>query len=377
MSIGQYGRLIVPILSIISLTPYILKHRGNSKFTNANLIALLGLLIFIFSGIYYIEYNGSEMRLFIFNLFIPIYILFYFIIIKSATLYFRDESDSIGKAKLWLLKIISNSLLLNFVFWMTLSIVLGINMMDTEESIGRSGFGGFMQEKVPFGIYCLTGFLVSFYLRFNDINQDKSKINLLQIFLFLICIFFADTRNAILIIFVTLLHYLLSIKFKQVYSILIVLSIYFILFMLSFDQISFLNSNEINNLSTGRLDIWRLALEEINNRSIFKGSGIFNLNHFVISNNYAQGYYYLEQVDFLYFHSSYLEIFAAGGIIALVLFIVLIFKVWNHSSKLDRSIILGILFGAISESFLVQPFILISFLFWFLLIQNSLKYKNF
>ena len=232
-------------------------------------------------------------------------------------------------------------------------------------------FGGFFQDSIHFGLFVTTGFLVSLFLRYNSYNKDKSIFNLILLIVYLGISLFTS-RNSILIILVTIIYLFLVPKAKN--KIIIFLIILLPIFIINSDIIFHgLNEDSINEFTSGRSTIWSLAISKIIENNILIGHGLFNVNDMVLQENVGIGFYYLDKIENLSFHSSYVELFAGGGLIVVIVFFRIIIKSLSRLNGVDKGILVGVLIGGLFESFLTQPFMLISCLFYFILFANNMK----
>lgn len=361
--IGMYGKVIFSGLGILGCLVFLHNNPIRVVLRNQYLLGTAYALILIFSIFFAVRYSDSDKLLF--NLVFPIYLVFYYLVYKSML---RVQFDSAGletaeRGKLMVLKAYRAALLVNTVVWFAIALAGNVFMYDA------GGFGGFFVDKIHFGLYAATGFLVCFYLRYHERYNDRSWSNLLQILLYLALVIFTS-RNAIFICATAILYYFFLSRIKSGFLIFLLLLVGLI--ALYYQEIFLdISPKTINELSTGRFEIWRLALKAIFENGILWGNGLFNLNSIVLSENIGTGFYYLDTLDFLYFHSSYIEILAGGGIVLLVLFVLIMLNTWPVFSRMDKTILIPILWGALVESYLAQPFLLISSLFYFLLMANS------
>ncbi|UZO81462.1 hypothetical protein NBT05_03070 [Aquimarina sp. ERC-38] len=360
---GRYGKLVFAMITIPILIHMASRYKQRFRFKNKITGIVVLSLVIIFS-IYYVLSTGDTERL-LYNLALPVYLLFYFFLSKNVLFVtYKLVKDALyGHSKIWLLTIFQKVLFFNLFFWFAIAFATGMNMADED------GFGGFFQDKVHFGLYTATGFLVCFYLRYNKVKRDRSIYNLLQLAIY-VMLAFVTSRNALLIIFTAVFSYVVITKAQKTVSILLLLLFPLSLFYLDtfFYNVS---GDQINSFSTGRWEIWRIAWVEIVDKGVFFGSGIFNINNTVLYNNLGTGFHYLDTLEFLFLHSSYLEILAGGGMITLILFLVIVVSSWNLFSNMDKAVMIAILFGGIGESYLAQPFMLISTLFYLILIINN------
>lgn len=368
-NIGKYGKIFISVAGLIILFPIYYKGIKRLRFTLNWLLLVIGVLLVLFAVYNYLYHSLTDML--IYNIVLPVYILFYILIIKLLLRIYKKHEKPNLIVSFEIFSLIQKTLLINLIFWIFISVILKVNMID---SIGnRSGFGAFFQDKVQFGLYCAVGFLISFYLQCIVNSKSKINYNLIQMLLYGCLLITTDSRNSQFIIVIAISYYILRKKIR--YAIIPIILLVLLYVMLEFNSIvSLFSFNYFNQVTTGRLNIWMLALEEINSKGVFLGSGVFNLNSVVLSKNLGSGFYYLEELSFLYFHNSYIELLAAGGVIVLLLFFYLLYQSWLNLKLPERSIVLSLVIGGIFESYLVQPFLLISILFWFIILINSMSF---
>ncbi|WP_405399618.1 O-antigen ligase family protein [Maribacter sp. Asnod2-G09] len=362
--IGMYGKLAIILISILVFTPFLNRTGYSVKLKNNWAYLLIYILLVFFSIIN--VFHENKIGNLIYNLTLFFYVFYYFFMTKILWgVYFKEKkSKSYQHTKIEIFKVFRIALFWNLIFWFFLSFIANVDFSD---DLGE--FGGFFQDKIHFGLYATTGFLVCFYMRFNDIEKDNSKLNLLQIILYAFFAFISS-RNALLIVVVAPLYYFVVYNVKNyLYALLLIISPLFIFY---FDEIVYgVSVDRLNSLSSGRLEIWRIALVEVFQKGIFNGSGLFNLNDIVLKNNIGTGFHYLDTLEFLYFHSSIVELLAGGGVLVLLLFFWILFKSWNSLTRIEKAIMSAILIGGTVESYLTQPFMLISVLFYFILMMNN------
>ncbi len=366
VDIGSYGKLFITIFAIILLIPIGKKIDIHIEdFNTSYLIALSSLIIF-FTLFYSV--NHFNVNSLIINMAFPLYFLFYFLLTKNW-IYLNSNKEGEGSnfkdmTIREILIVFKWTFAINLVFWMSIVLISDIDMSDS-----LNHFGGFMQSKIVFGLFASTGFFVSFYLRNMCYKPDKSVLNLVLLLIYAVLCWFTS-RNAFLSILIVLVYYYISNVIRNgilVFSVLII-----VLFGIEYyDDLGDNSYDYINSLTTGRFEIWRLVLNQIFNENILIGKGLFNLNPEILADNQGQGFYYLDKIDFLYFHSSYFEFLAAGGLITLILFIIYIRRSWKNLKRLDQSICVGLLFGGIFESYLTQPFMIPSILFYVIIISSN------
>lgn len=362
--IGSIGKLLVCLFAIIALVPFFIQIYSKTTFHNSHLFYILMILILLSSILYQFR-NPANSHL-LYNMTVFIYPIFYFFCIKILSF----ENQSISKypnelTKIELFRLFRLSFLLNFLFWTTFFYINGISFID---KLGN--YGGFLQFKNDFGAFAVAGFLSCFYLFYNKLSQDKSKFNIaLMIMYGYMC--FISSRNAfIIMISAILIYYLLAKNIK-----LFLWSLPVLFLGIWWNSRLFFNSNSfdiVNDLLSGRLLIWTLAINEYSKQNFLLGSGIFNSNDSIQESGKNMDFHYLDQVGFLFLDSSFVSIFVSGGIVALIVFILIIFRTLKKSELIDQSLIGSIAIGAIFESYLVQPFMFLSIIFYILIISNNL-----
>ncbi|MDO1513693.1 hypothetical protein Q2T41_13600 [Maribacter confluentis] len=362
--IGTYGKLGIVLISILVFAPFV--NRIGFRFTLRNVWAywLIYLLLIFFSILYVFSYN--EVGNLVYNITLVFYLFFYFFMINVlwGINFIKQKVESFEITKVEIFKVFRNALFWNLIFWFLIAL---INNYNFDDDFGD--FGGFFQDKIHFGLFATTGFLVCFYMRYNDIERDDSKFNLIQILIYSVFAFYTS-RNAILIVSVAVLYYFIIYNAKN-YLYAIILSI-IPFFLFYFDEIFYgISTERLNGLSSGRLEIWRITLIELFEKGIFFGNGLFNINNLVLEKNIGTGFHYLDTLEFLYFHSSWVELLAGGGVVVMLLFLWIIIKSWMYFSRIEKTVVFAILLGSTVESYLTQPFMLISILFYFVLIMNN------
>ena len=365
-TLGSVGKFLFCILFIAIIFALVDKEKYTIQFIFEKSYFVITGLLLLFSFLFIFK-TGTRANL-LPNLAFPLYFLLYYYFIK---LYIRANKnntliDTINAVKFQILSIYRKTLFLNFIFWFIVAIGLGINMWEVD-----GGFGGFFQDEIHFGFYVVTGFLVSFYFRFNTTFRDLSRFNLL-----LLCMYggiaLFTSRNSFLIIAITLFFYFFIFKIKNRFLKVFTFFSSIILVILSIIAKD-LSEADIIEITSGRYNIWALAFDKITNTNyLLLGDGLFNLNDVILQNYKGVGFYYLDSLDSLSFHSSYIELLAAGGLFAVVLFVRIISKSWISFNRVEKSMISGMLVGAMFESFLVQPFMLLASLFYFIVIINNM-----
>ena len=368
-SLGSIGKFLFVLVFIGGAFAFVDKEKIRISTLRFREWAIVVGLILFFAFVY-MATTGDRYYLMP-NIAFPLYFIFYFLLIK---LYVRlhplvSGQQILKQLQYKLLSVFRTTLWFNFVFWFPLAILFRAQLF--EES---GGFGGFFEDEIHFGLYMVTGFLVSLYFRFNTIRRDRSYFNTFLLFLYGGTALFTS-RNAFLIIVAALFYYYGVSKIKKHFYRVASFVLFFI-GVNAFVIIRDINKAKLIEITSGRYQIWLLAFEEMYSKGkYFVGSGLFNLNDVILRKNKGVGFYYLDDLDSLSFHNSYIELLAAGGIIAFVFLIIAIGKTWKKLTRIDKSIVASILVGASFESFLVQPFILIAVLFYMILIINTIQVK--
>ncbi len=365
--IGRYGKLVIILPALIIFLPFLNHENISIKLRNQKAYLLMYALLILFSIAH--VYNINELGNLVYNLLLFFYIFFFYLMIKIlwGVNFKEQELKSLGNTKVTIIKTYRSALFLNLIFWFFLAFLTDQNFND------EGDFGGFFQSKIHFGLYTATGFLTCFYMRFNSLERDTSKFNLIQMITFMILAFYTS-RNAMLIVILTPIYYFLVFKVKRILNALpLLISPVLIAY---FDEIFLgVSTENLNSVSSGRIEIWSIALENIVENGIFTGSGIFNLNDIVLQKNIGTGNYYFDRIDFLYFHNSFIELLAGGGLALLLLFIWIVVDSWRYFSRIEKAIMCSVLIGGALESYLTQPFMLISSLFYFILLMSNSQMK--
>lgn len=370
-TIGSIGKFLFCLAFIGGVILFVSPGKVTIKFATLKEWGIL-FSIFIFFAFYFVVESNDRSNL-LPNLAFPIYLIFYYLMVRLFVRAYKVKvgTQSVDVIKTKILSLFRMTLFVNFWIWLGLAIATGINMFEVD-----GGFGGFFQDEIHFGFYVVTGFLISFYFRFNPQTKDTSIFNTALLLLYG-GIALLTSRNSFLIIVMALMHHFFISKVKsKFYKVLIytavIIGVNFNLFL------GDLSEAEVIEITSGRYQIWLLALDDLYTKSyLLFGNGLFNLNDVILNSNRGVGFYYFDDLETLSFHSSYLEVLAGGGLIALIFFFRIISKTWKLLPKIDKSIIAGIMTGATFESFLMQPFMLIACLFYTILIVNnaSIKFK--
>ncbi|WP_344927097.1 hypothetical protein [Aquimarina addita] len=364
-TIGSVGKLLFCLLFIGAVILLVNKEKIKIEFIRRKESIIIFSLLLIFATCY-ILLTGSRTNM-LPNLAFPVYFLFYYFLVKLIlrSIEINNKWDLSKVIQFRILSVFRKALYINFFFWFAIAIVGRIPMF--EES---GGFGGFFQDEIHFGFFVVTGFLISLYFRYNDTIRDTSYFNLILLFMYGGMALFTS-RNAFLIILVAVFYYFIISKIKNKFYRVFLFTIVIIGVNVNF-LFQDISEKEIIEITSGRYSIWVLAFEEMFARGfLILGNGLFNLNDIILKQNQGIGLYYLDSLNSLSFHNSYVELVAGGGVIIIFFFIKIILKTWKSLTTINRSIVASILVGATFESFLVQPFMLIACLFYFIIIINN------
>lgn len=361
--VGKYGKLVTAIIGIFVLQKSFQQIKY-FVFKNIWLMLFWSLCIF-FVLLRTIEF-GIDLELIQNNILFIVFIYFLYVLSVSFTIRHRSPNY-------FFFKYLALSLNINFFFWLTIALIFGFNLWSEGD---RTGLNLFYNSYISLGIFSCTGAIANFaIMKYKTIKTGK--IYYIMFILYLVLVILANSRNAQLILGVFLLFslwpYLGKTVLKYIYLLVIVLSMVLVFY---FSGEMLLNEN-LTDFTTGRSSIWFYIYEYYVQHSILIGEGIFGLNETILIANSSDSNYYFSSIDTLYFHSSYIEAMTAAGIFGLVFFILFIVKALRERRKnYIVFIIISILAGALFESYLVQPTILISFLFWYLIVGETRLLKR-
>lgn len=357
--VAKYAKLLVLFLGTIMITN---SNKAISFFMENKRIIQFWIVCLFFS-LYRLTYTNLDIEILITNITFIFYLYFFYLLIEGITIGVINISN---KILVFFCKKVIKILNINFISWTLIGLIFNVPIWHQLDN--RVGLGLFYNNYIQLGIFGLCGSLIYLLLlKF----EKKSKTNLLFFFAYLTIVILSNSRNSQLVLGISIF----LIFFQTIQSWIIRFKWYLIIALSSviwytIDVYEFLMSQSIQTITTGRSNIWAYVLKHYDKSSIFIGNGIFGLNNDILLNNKTDNYYF-NRIDFLYFHNSYLEVFAASGILGFLLFILfLISGLKKRKSSLLNPLLIGILAGAFFESFLVQPVILITFLFWILFFLN-------
>jgi O-antigen ligase len=298
-----------------------------------------------------------------------IYIIFIYSLLKNFLLVNTyDFKINIKDSILCeILEILRNTLIINTLIWTIIAIILNQNLYDIDPTGGRSGFSAFCGDRMVFGLIMATIYLSSFII---ITNKKNIKLNLIIIGISILFILYSDSRTALSIVIIPTFFYLIKQKIKYVDFLILLISLILIVYMWNnFDD------SITNEYSSGRIFVWSLFFKEFFPNNFIYGYGLFNFNDFIL-NKYMNLSYYFQRVDFLYFHSSYIEIWASGGILGIFSYILILYKTYINAKNSIKALLLGIIIGSFFESFIILPVFSISLLFWIIVIYENINFNE-
>ncbi|WP_394367008.1 O-antigen ligase family protein [Costertonia aggregata] len=353
--IGKYGKLATAILGIISCQKSIFQFINFAKRHSLILIFWFFCMCFTF---YTVLDKGLNIQLIQNNILFVVFIYFFYLLsLEFRKKYFRPH--------IHFFKYLVIAMNANFVFWTFISVVFSFEIWHTLED--RSGLGLFYENYLQLGIFSCVAAIANLFLVMKRVRNRE--FYLVLYFLYLLLVILSNSRNSqfILLIFtlLSLFPYLKNLAINYLYIILFLLLGGFFMFFTS----EYLLAEDISGFTTGRSVIWYYIYEYYTQTSIFLGHGIFGLNTTILENNISYNYYF-QRLEFLYFHSSYIEVFCASGLVGFFFFCAYLVKFLKRKKQYFLVIIIiSVLLGGLFESFLVQPTIMISFLFWYFMVS--------
>ncbi|MGB5820438.1 MAG: O-antigen ligase family protein [Saonia sp.] len=356
--IGKYGKLFIAVLGVVILQ----KSFGqlNDFVAKNNWLLFFWGLCVLFTLVRIWE-KGFDLTLIQNNILFILFIYFFYLL----SLAFKIKY---GRPNYYFFKYLSYALNVNLLFWTVFAILYPFTMWHTLE--GRTGLGLFYENYIQLGIFACVGAITHLTLFRYKIKKDQ-KIYFVMFILYTALVILSNSRNSQLILFIFILFnlfpYFKKITLKYIYLLVCCAVILFAFYFSS----EILLMESLTDLTTGRTAIWYYVFEYFSQNTILLGEGIFGLNNTILENNSASNYYF-QRLDVLYFHSSYMEIFSASGIIGFICFILFIIRSLRRKKRFFLvTILISILIGGLFESFLVQPTILVSFLFWYLIVART------
>jgi len=356
--LGKYGKLITAVIGLIVLPKSPLQFK---RFISGNIWLLLfwGLCI-IFLVVRTMKF-GFDVELIQNNVLFMFFI--YFIYLLSSTFRMRHQ-----RPYFYFFKYLAVTLNINFLFWLVVGFIFGFNSWSDGTRVGLELF---YDSYITLGILACTAAIANFVV-FKYRTPKKGKMYFALFYLYLILVILANSRNAQLILGV-----FLTLSFFPYFGNTVTKNIYFLLFMMVIGMVFYftgqmLLNEELINFTSGRSTIWYYIYEYYLENSLFLGESIFGLNETILIENRSETNYYFNSITTLYFHSSYIEVLAAGGIFGLLFFVYYLVQALREMQmNYTIVVVISILGGGIFESYLLQPTILIAFMFWYLIIGET------
>jgi len=359
-NIVVYSKIVI-VFSIVVL--YFFTTQYLQKMSNIKYLLIFFILIIGYSFLFYYDNNKTFFDTMFRSIMFALYLIFIYYLVQSIYSFhkFEDHNNCLDETITDIVNIFQKTLLPNIIVWTLVALVIGRNLYDIDITGMRSGFAGFTGDRQTFGLLMATLYLSTLLLYI----RKKQKIHILILVISFLVIIYTDSRTSEIAVLIPTLYIYVKKKIKnlELYILPIILfSIYYMLNDITFD---------INEYSSGRILVWSLFLNEAENNNIFYGYGLFNFNNIILQ-KYIYMSYYFRRIDFLYFHSSYIEIFAAGGLLAVLFYLLFVVKTYFIANIPIKGIIIGVAVASAFESFIVSPIFPISLLFWMLLILTNI-----
>ncbi len=356
--VGKYGKLLVALSGILILQKSFVQL---NNFVAKNVWLIFFWALCIGFALFRILEKGVNFDLIQQNILFIVFVYFYYLLSLKFKSRYRVPNY-------FFLKYLARAINFNLFFWTAIVFLFSFDIWHTAGD--RTGLGLFYGSYIQFGIFACVGAIANFSLLRYRI-KDNRKFYFVMSILYGILVFLSGSRNAQLVLLVFLLLYLMP-YLKRI----AIGNIYLVVFSLSIVSVFYFSgemllNESLTDLSSGRSSIWYYIYEYYTQNSILRGEGIFGLNTTILDNNLDTNYY-LQRIDFLYFHSSFVELIGASGILGFLFFMLFVIRSLKRKRKFYVvNIVVSILFGGMFESFLVQPTVLISFLFWYFIIQRT------
>jgi len=358
-SIGKYGKTIIIPFIIYYFFYNIYNYKIIIKFNN---IIYILFLFFIIGSINYIFYNNDYDGLIYVLIFISYIIYFYFFIYQLKISYPDNYFDI-------LFNILKKTYIANFLFGFLFGFLTDISFWVVNKD--TLAFGGFLGTSLLFGWLSLSFYFSVFF------SKNKNTIDYLLLIISIIFVYISAARGAeltlLLFILFTIYLKLTFYYFNQYFTIVLKVMIIFVFTIIIYYLFYQISSYELNKLLTGRLFIWNITINNIfYNDIIYFGYGLNGYQEYLLD-KYINTVYYFQDLKQsngnLSLHSSYLTILTTGGLLSLITFFYIIYKVlYNTKDYLIIALLLSILIGGIIEQFIMSPNIPISILFWIIII---------
>lgn len=351
--LGQYGKIIIVLGSLIfflGILPNIKRHIMIRK--ELLFLGIIFLLFIYYSLMFYLNNNANA---FTYSLLFICYLIFIFLIVNFNLINNRSENNLNEYYNFF--KLYQKIFIFNIILWFAVALVLNLPMIGQDIG-GRTGFGGFYGARMAFGLLSVTGFIVSFYLYQEEIFIQKKRYQLFLTIIFLLLIMSSDSRTPQFIGIILVIHYYINKRLKYLLILIAPFIIFYFLTVVDLDR-----SSDLNTISSGRVFIWDLVFKELLQNGIFNGYGVYNLNDLILE-KYRHVSDFFRHAPGLSFHSSYIELMAAGGLFSIIIFLYFNYKIYIKSSNIYQSMQISLLIGGIFESYIMSPNMPISMLYW-------------
>jgi hypothetical protein len=253
-NIGKYGKIIIVPFIIY----YIIYKSINNKILKFDFLIFFIFLFFIVGSINSIfsinNYEGLA-----YSLIFILYIIYFYYFIHQFKISYGNDFFNILVIKL------KNIFLFNIIVGFIISIIINQPLWIPNKD--GLAFGGFLGGSLLFGWLSLAFFYCLYFLK------NKTTIDYLLILICIIFIIISEGRGAQLALISFLLFHIyfkLMYNFtnpyfrfllKLILTIIVLFLIYSIIFNISYTQ--------VNELSTGRLYIWDIAVKNIFHNNLF------------------------------------------------------------------------------------------------------------
>lgn len=365
-NIGKYGKIIVVPFIIY----YIINKSMKNKILKFDFFISLIFLFFIIGSINSIfslnNYDGLA-----YSLIFILYIIYFYYFTHQFKESYGNDFFNILIIKLK--NIFLYNLILGFIIGAIINQPLWVPNKDGLD------FGGFLGASLLFGWLSLAFFYCLYFLK------NKTIIDYLLILICIIFIIISEGRGAQLAlvsfflfhIYFKLMFNFINPYFRFLLKLILIIIVLFLLYSIIFN----ISYTQVNELSTGRLFIWDIAVKNIFHDNIFYfGYGLNTYQEYLLNKYFQISYYFkrIKDVDGnLSLHSSYLTLVATGGILSLASFFIVIYKViYKNKDYIVVAFVISLLLGGIVEQFIISPNIPISMLFWLIIIYSLNKKRE-
>lgn len=220
----------------------------------------------------------------------------------------------------------------------------------------------------------LSSFFILFAIYFK--NQNNFKIKLFYLTYVILCFYMFSIGWAVRTIFLCIILffylYFFSIKInKDPIKSFIFLLILILIILLILNTFNLINFQNLDKLSSGRFSMYNEKLILISN---------FTLKEFFLGKGYgsdlifSQVWWWAEKGS----HNDYITLFYENGILFMIIFIILLIKLYKLlSSNIEKNLFIIILFTSlISNGFLTRPIAMYIIVLSFLILKKNSKEIN-